>query len=102
MSLVSGHVMQCQDTGGGVVVNTDGVVVAAMEASQTSSHPLHHTAMLLVDKVAVAQGGGIQLLNQNITGKEIFLFVFLSVLKEVKDLLMLQKPDICARGTTST
>ena len=69
MSEVSGHVMQCQATGGGVVVDSEGVVVAAVDGNQSSNHPLQHTVMLLVDRVAVAQGGGIQLANHVITGK---------------------------------
>ena len=56
-----GHVRTCLERGGGVAVSEEGVVVAAGADSCSappSPHPLHHTAMLLVDTVAAAQGGG--------------------------------------------
>ena len=56
-----GHVRTCLERGGGVAVSEEGVVVAAVADSCSappSPHPLHHTAMLLVDTVAAAQGGG--------------------------------------------
>ena len=55
------HVRTCLERGGGVAVSEEGVVVAAVADSCSappSPHPLHHTAMLLVDRVAAAQGGG--------------------------------------------
>ena len=55
------HVRTCLERGGGVAVSEEGAVVAAVADSCSappSAHPLHHTAMLLVDRVAQAQGGG--------------------------------------------
>jgi len=58
MSNVVRHVNTCLETGvGGVVVNTSGHVVATCRS--VSSHPLHHSAMKLIDEVAQAQGGGV-------------------------------------------
>ena len=51
------HVSLCLETRGGLVVSSDGAVIASGEAA-TISHPLHHTAMVLIDKVASLQGGG--------------------------------------------
>ena len=58
---LSPHIQACVDSQGGLVVNDKGVVVAQTSAGKQSStcHPLHHTAMVLVDMVAAAQGGGV-------------------------------------------
>ena len=47
----------CLESKGGLVVESDGGVIARAEAD-TITHPLHHTAMVLIDKVAALQGGG--------------------------------------------
>ena len=47
----------CLESKGGLVVDTVGAVIARGEAD-TISHPLRHTAMVLIDKVASLQGGG--------------------------------------------
>jgi len=54
------HVSTCLKTGG-VVVNTAGHVIAT--CSRESNHPLHHSAMILIDEVAQAQGGGVNNYN---------------------------------------
>jgi len=50
----------CQASGGGVVVdpNTGSVIAAGVGTVGLTGHPLHHTAMVLVDLVARSQGGG--------------------------------------------
>ena len=47
----------CLESKGGLVVDSDGAVIVRGGAD-TISHPLHHTAMVLIDKVASLQGGG--------------------------------------------
>ena len=43
------------------MVNTAGHVIAT--CSRESNHPLHHSAMILIDEVARAQGGGVNNYN---------------------------------------
>ena len=54
---VMDQVSLCLQSKGGIVVDSEGAVIAGAEAD-TASHPLRHTAMLLIDKVASLQGGG--------------------------------------------
>ena len=54
---VLGHVSLCLQSKAGLVVSSEGAVIASGEAN-TTSHPLRHTAMVLIDKVASLQGGG--------------------------------------------
>lgn len=60
----------CQASGGGVVVdpNTGAVIAAGMGTVELTNHPLHHTAMVLVDLVARGQGGGAWDHTANTTG----------------------------------
>ena len=51
------HASLCLQSQGGLVVSSEGAVIARGEGD-TASHPLHHTAMVLIDKVASLQGGG--------------------------------------------
>ena len=53
------HIRACVASEGGLVVSDAGVVVASKSGQNSSSHPLHHTVMVLVDMVATAQGGGV-------------------------------------------
>eukprot|EP00092_Neocalanus_flemingeri_P104780 GFUD01134253.1.p1 GENE.GFUD01134253.1~~GFUD01134253.1.p1 ORF type:complete len:388 (-),score=106.77 GFUD01134253.1:104-1267(-) len=50
----------CQARGGGVVVDPShgGVIASGHGTTSMTSHPLHHTSMVLVDLIARSQGGG--------------------------------------------
>ena len=59
MPAVMDHLSLCLQTRAGLVVDSGGAVIARGGGeAQTSSHPLHHTAMILIDQVAALQGGG--------------------------------------------
>ena len=47
---------QCEEGRGGLLLDSAGLVMARAEPD--TSHPLHHTAMILIDRVAALQGGG--------------------------------------------
>ena len=56
---VAAHIDHVMESRGGVVVTGDDRVVAAVTGDRDDTHPLHHVAMILVDRVAAAQGGGV-------------------------------------------
>jgi len=54
------YVEVCRTSGGGVVVDPShgGIIATGLGTTKITSHPLHHTTMVLVDLIARSQGGG--------------------------------------------
>ena len=67
LEAASDHLGACQQTGGGRVVDRGGAVICS-GAGDTASHPLRHTAMVLIDRVAQIQDGKTEGSSDHDTG----------------------------------